>query len=107
MTKLDYYLHDCFLQGWKNVWWAVIAWKDLLTSNYENYDCFLDYSQEQKEEAITLDFWDALEDDILPYQLLVDLREIVKGIDDGTVRTFSWEEYKEYIETLDVMFDDD
>lgn len=104
MNKLNYYLHDCILQGWRNVGWAITAWKDLVTSNYENYDYFLDYTIEDKEESIRLDFWDSLEDDILPYELLTYLEKLVQEIESGSVRTISWEECKE---TLDAMFEDD
>lgn len=107
MNKLNYYLHDCILQGWRNVRWAMTAWKDLMTSNYENYDYFLGYSQEKKEESVRLDFWDSLEDDILSYEFLTYLEELVKELDKGTIRTYSLEECEEYLELIDAMSDDD
>lgn len=92
MNYFDYYLNDCILQGWRNVGWAFTAWSYWMRSDYSNYDCFLDYTQEDKEQSVRLDFWDALEDDILPKGLLEELREIVAGINDGTIKTYTFKE---------------
>ncbi|AEC53044.1 hypothetical cyanophage protein [Synechococcus phage S-CRM01] len=93
MNKFDYYLHDCLIQGWKNVGWALAAWKDWMTSNYENYDCFPHYTQEDKEQAVRLDFWDSLEDDIIDYEALSYLRFVVQDLDKITTEE-EWDDWK-------------
>ena len=131
MNKFDYYLHDCILQGWRNVGWAFTAWKDFITSNYRNYDCFLDYTESDKEQSVRWDFWDALEDDIIDYESMSYLRSLT--VDLNSIHTDEeWEKWKiktgvvpmtkEWVDridelvgdvdvdpngTLDVMFDDD
>lgn len=93
MKKFDYYLHDCILQGWRNVGWAFRAWKDWITSNYHNYDCFLDYTQEDKAENVRWDFWDALEDDIIDYETMSYLQSVAQELDN--IKTDEdWEEWK-------------
>lgn len=120
MNLFDYYLNDCILQGWRNVGWAFTAWKDFITSNYRNYDYFETYTQEDKEWNVRFDFWDALEDDIIPKAELDHVRAIIERIENGTEKVIPFtqamvDRMTELVgdvdvdlnETLDVMFEDD
>lgn len=118
MNNFDYYLHDCILQGWRNVGWAFRAWSRFITSDYRDYNYYNNWTEEEKEENVRFDFWDGLEDDIIPKEELECLYTIIKGIENGTEKVipFTQEMFDELTklvdgvevdDTLDVMFEDD
>jgi hypothetical protein len=93
MTKINpitYYVHDCILRGWGNVGYAFDAWSRVIRSDYSAYDVYdntkYPYTQEEKEKATSVDFWDYLEDDIYTKEFLEYLLGLVEEVENGTAK---------------------
>ena len=68
-------------------------WKDLMTGNYSDYA--LMWYDDPYDECYEW-FWSSLNiDDTYPKEFLEHLQQMVKDIDEGKVKTYTWEEVKE------------
>lgn len=75
MTWPQYVWSGCFVQGWRNCWYAFKNWADLMGNNYEHYALL---ENDDPLEFCILYFWDSLEDEIYPKHFLDSLYQIVE-----------------------------
>lgn len=89
MTKFEYYVHHAIPTGWQTIRGAFIAWRDLVSGNWDGYALLDD--EDPFQECYGW-FWQLLgEDNVYPKAFLEHLQELVQKIDNGDEVLISYE----------------
>lgn len=89
LSYFEYYWNSCILQGWANCYYSFLNWKDLIFNEYQDYALL---KTDDPLEQCILYFWDSLEEDIYPKDLLDELMRLADDVRTGKEKLIPMDE---------------
>ena len=101
----EYWIGHCWMTGWQSIRGAFIIWRDLMTSNYENYALL---KEDDPFEECYEWFWGTLgEDDTYPKEFLEYLMQLADDVETGKEKLIPMDDIFDLLKDKDVEVDDD
>lgn len=98
MNWFEYWIGHCWMSGWQSIHMAFDIWKDLLSSDYDNYALLK--TDDPYQECYNW-FWGTLgEDETYPKEFLESLLQMSKDVETGKVKTYPMNEIFDELEDL-------